>query len=167
MQKITTFPWFDSQAEEAAEFYVAVFRARRAAHGGGGDSGILEVSRYGEAGPGAPGSAMTIRFVLDGQEFIALNGGPLFPFTEAVSLSVACADQAEVDQLWAALTDGGEEVQCGWLKDRYGLSWQINPTRLGELLGDPDPERARRATEAMLKMKRIDIAALERAAAGG
>ncbi len=166
MQKITTFLWFDDQAEEAADLYVSVFGARREAHGGGGESKILDVTRYGEAGPGPPGSAMTVRFMLDGQEFIALNGGPLFPFTEAISLSVACGSQAEVDQLWDALTAGGEEVQCGWLKDRYGLSWQINPTRLGELLGDPDPERARRATEAMLQMKRIDIAALERAADG-
>jgi predicted 3-demethylubiquinone-9 3-methyltransferase (glyoxalase superfamily) len=166
MQKVTTFLWFDDQAEEAAGFYVSVFRARREAFGGGGDSKILGVSRYGEAGPGAPGTAMTVQFMLDGQELIALNGGPEFPFTEAISLSVAAESQAEVDQLWDALTDGGEEVQCGWLKDRYGLSWQINPTRLGELLSDPDPERARRATEAMLLMKKIDIAALERAADG-
>ncbi|MGE5461152.1 MAG: VOC family protein [Solirubrobacterales bacterium] len=167
MQKITTFLWFDDQAEEAAEFYVSVFRARRETSGGGGESKVLEVSRYGEAGPGTPGTAMVVRFTLDGQEFLALNGGPLFPFTEAISLSVACETQAEVDQLWDALTAGGEESMCGWLKDRYGLSWQINPTRLGELLSDPDPERAKRATEAMLQMRKIDIAALERAADAG
>jgi predicted 3-demethylubiquinone-9 3-methyltransferase (glyoxalase superfamily) len=167
MQKITTFLWFDDQAEEAAGFYISVFRARREAHGGGGESKILGVTRYGDAGPGTPGTAMVVTFVLDGQEFIALNGGPQFPFTEAISLSVAAGSQAEVDQLWDALTEGGEEVMCGWLKDRYGLSWQIKPTRLGELLSDPDPERAKRATEAMLQMKKIDIAALERAAEGG
>ncbi len=167
MQKITTFLWFDDQAEEAAGFYVSVFRARREEHGGGGESKVLEVSRYGEAGPGTPGTAMVVRFMLDGQGFLALNGGPLFPFTEAISLSVACESQAEVDQLWDALTEGGEESMCGWLKDRYGLSWQINPTRLGELVSDPDPERARRATEAMLQMRKIDIAALERAADAG
>ncbi len=127
---------------------------------------LLGVSRYGEAGPGTPGTAMTVSFQLDGQGFIALNGGPRFPFTEAISLSVACETQAEVDQLWDALTADGEEVMCGWLKDRFGLSWQINPTRLGELLSDPDPERAKRATQAMLQMKKIDIAALERAAEG-
>jgi predicted 3-demethylubiquinone-9 3-methyltransferase (glyoxalase superfamily) len=166
MQTITTFLWFDDQAEEAADLYVSVFRARREAFGGGAESAVLEVTRYGEAGPGEPGSAMVVRFALDGQEFLALNGGPRFPFTEAISLSVTAGSQAEVDLLWDALTEGGQEVQCGWLKDRYGLSWQIDPTRLGELLGDPDPERARRATEAMLRMKKIDIAALERAADG-
>ena len=164
MQKITTFLWFDDQAEEAAEFYVSVFRARREAHGGGGGSEILDVSRYGEAGPRTPGSVMTVSFRLDGQEYVALNGGPEFTFTEAISLSVDCESQAEVDQLWAALTDGGEEGPCGWLKDRYGLSWQINPRRLGELLSDPDPGRATRAMRAMLQMRKIDIAELERAA---
>jgi predicted 3-demethylubiquinone-9 3-methyltransferase (glyoxalase superfamily) len=167
MQKITTFLWFDDQAEEAAGFYVSAFRARREASGGGGESKVLEVTRYGEAGPGTPGTAMVVRFTLDGQEFLALNGGPLFSFTEAISLSVACETQAEVDLLWDALTDGGEESMCGWLKDRYGLSWQINPTRLGELLSDPDPARAKRATEAMLQMRKIDIATLERAADAG
>jgi predicted 3-demethylubiquinone-9 3-methyltransferase (glyoxalase superfamily) len=132
MQKITTFLWFDHQAEEAAEFYVSVFRARRDSHGGGGESEILDVSRYTEAGPGEPGTVLTVSFRLDGQEFIALNGGPEFPFTEAISLSVDCGTQAEVDQLWDALTEGGEESMCGWLKDRYGLSWQINLRRLGE-----------------------------------
>ncbi|MGZ8593249.1 MAG: VOC family protein, partial [Actinomycetota bacterium] len=136
------------------------------AHGGAGESEILGVTRYGEAGPGTPGTAMVVQFMLDGQEFIALNGGPRFPFTEAISLSVACGSQAEIDQLWDALTADGEESMCGWLKDRYGLWWQINPTRLGELLSDPDPERAKRATEAMLQMRKIDIAALERAADG-
>ena len=164
MQKVTTFLRYDDQAEEAARFYVSVFEARRAAFGGGGESQILDVSRYGEVGPGAPGSIMTVTFQLDGQEFIALNGGPQFPFTEAISLSVTCESQAEVDQLWEALTEGGEEGPCGWLKDRYGLSWQINPRRLGELLADPDPDRSQRALRAMLQMKRIDIAEVERAA---
>jgi predicted 3-demethylubiquinone-9 3-methyltransferase (glyoxalase superfamily) len=164
MQKITTFLWFDGQAEEAAEFYVSVFRARREAHGGGGESRVAGVSRYGEAGPGTPGSVMTVTFLLDGVEFTALNGGPDFNFTEAISLSVDCETQAEVDQLWDTLTDGGEEGPCGWLKDRYGLSWQVVPRRLNELLLDPDPERSRRAMEAMLKMRKIDIAELERAA---
>jgi predicted 3-demethylubiquinone-9 3-methyltransferase (glyoxalase superfamily) len=164
MQKITTFLWFDDQAEEAAEFYVSVFEARRAEHGGGGESKVLDVSRYGEAGRGTPGTAMTVTFRLDGQEFIALNGGPNHQFTDAISLSVSCETQDEVDQLWEALTKEGEEGPCGWLEDRYGLSWQINPTRLGELLGDPDPERSQRAMRAMLQMTKIDIAELERAA---
>ena len=155
-QKITTFLWFDGNAEEAADHYVSIFK----------NSKIVEVVRRGDTLPGPKGSVLIVRFQLEGQEFIALNGGPLFTFTEAISLSVAAGSQAEVDQLWDALTEGGEEVQCGWLKDRYGLSWQINPTRLGELLSDPDPERAKRATEAMLQMKKIDIAALERAADG-
>lgn len=161
-QTITPFLWFDHQAEEAAELYVSVFSGRPGAEPDA--SKILSVSRYGEAGPGESGSVMTVRFQLDGQEFTALNGGPLFPFTEAISLQVSCRSQEEVDDLWARLTDGGEEGQCGWLKDRYGLSWQIVPTRLMELMGDPDPARAQRVTEAMLQMQRIDIPTLERAA---
>jgi len=165
MEKITPFLWFDHQAEEAASFYVEVFRKRRAAHGGGGSgSEILEVSRYGEAGPGAPGSAMTVSFVLDGQELTALNGGPAYTFTEAISFLVRCESQAEVDELWAALSEGGEEGPCGWLKDRYGLSWQIVPNRLMELLGDPDPGRSQRVMQAMLQMRKIDVPTLERAA---
>jgi predicted 3-demethylubiquinone-9 3-methyltransferase (glyoxalase superfamily) len=165
MQKIRTFLWFDDQAEEAAAFYVDVFRARRERFGGGGETAIGDISRFGEGGPGAPGQVMTVEFRLEGQEFVALNGGPEFGFTEAVSLFVSCGSQDEVDHLWdALLRDGGQESQCGWLKDRYGLSWQIVPDRLGELLGDPDPGRAQRAMQAMLTMRKIDIAGMERAA---
>ncbi|MEV8099241.1 VOC family protein [Streptomyces sp. TLI_235] len=156
-QKITTFLWFDDKAEEAAGFYTSLFP----------DSRIVEVQRYGEAGPGEVGSVMTVAFELAGQHYVALNGGPLFPFTEAISLQVNCDDQAEVDRLWAALTEGGQESDCGWLKDRYGLSWQITPRRLMELLGDPDRARAQRAMRAMLQMRKIDIQALEDAAADG
>ena len=164
MEKITPFLWFDDQAEEAASFYVDVFTPRRTSHGGGGDSKIHDVSRYGEAGPGTPGSAMTVSFVLDGQEFTALNGGPSHAFTEAISFLVRCESQAEVDELWAALSESGEEGPCGWLKDRFGLSWQIVPNRLMELLGDPDPARAQRVMQAMLQMRKIDVPTLERAA---
>jgi predicted 3-demethylubiquinone-9 3-methyltransferase (glyoxalase superfamily) len=157
MQKITPWLWFDTEAEEAATFYTSVFE----------DGRILDVAYYNEAGPRPAGSVLTVRFVIQGQEFAALNGGPEFRFNEAVSFQVLCEDQAEVDHYWKALTDGGEVVQCGWLKDRYGVSWQIAPTRIFELLADPDPERARRATEAMFGMKKLDIAELERAAAGG
>ncbi|HET9724027.1 MAG TPA: VOC family protein [Actinomycetota bacterium] len=163
MQKITTYLWFDHEAEEAAEHYVSVFQGRP-----GGDpdtSKVLNVARYGEAGPGEPGTAMTVNFLLEGQEYVALNGGPEFRFTEAISLLVHCDSQEEIDHFWNRLTDGGEESQCGWLKDRFGLSWQIIPDRLMELLGDPDPERARRAMEAMLQMRKIDVPTLERAAA--
>jgi predicted 3-demethylubiquinone-9 3-methyltransferase (glyoxalase superfamily) len=156
MPKITPFLWFDDQAEEAAELYVSVF---------GGDSKILSVARYGEAGPGTPGSAMTVQFRLQGQEFTALNGGPQRSFTEAISFVVSCQSQEEVDRYWDALTsDGGEESQCGWLTDRYGLSWQIIPDRLMELLGDPDAGRSQRAMQAMLQMRKIDIATLDQAA---
>lgn len=155
MQKITPCLWFDGQAEEAAEFYTSVFANSR----------ILEVSRYGEGGPGPEGSALTVRFELDGQEFTGLNGGPQFRFTEAVSFQVSCKDQEEVDYFWSRLTDGGEESMCGWLKDRFGVSWQIIPTRLPELLGDPDAQRAQKAMQAMLGMRKIDIAAMEAAAA--
>jgi predicted 3-demethylubiquinone-9 3-methyltransferase (glyoxalase superfamily) len=161
MPKITPFLWFDDQAEEAAELYVSVFNARP---GSSGDSEIRGVSRYGEAGPGKPGSAMTVSFRLEGQDFTGLNGGPHHAFSEAVSFHVSCETQDEVDALWSALSDGGEEGPCGWLKDRYGLSWQIIPTALGELLGDPDPERGARAMQAMLQMTKIDIQGLRRAA---
>ena len=161
MPKITPFLWFDDQAEEAAELYVSVFNGRP---GSAGDSEILEVARYGEAGPGKPGSVMTVSFRLEGQEFTGLNGGPHYRFTEAVSFLVNCDTQEEVDALWSALTEGGEEDRCGWLKDRYGLSWQIIPTALGELLGDPDPDRAGRAMQAMLQMTKIDIEGLRHAA---
>jgi predicted 3-demethylubiquinone-9 3-methyltransferase (glyoxalase superfamily) len=154
MQKITPFLWFDTQAEEAAKFYISIFPNSR----------ILTTARYGEAGPGPRGSVMTVVFELYGQRMIALNGGPHFKFTEAISLSVDCKDQEEVDHYWSKLSQGGQESQCGWLKDRYGLSWQVNPTVLGELLSDPDPKKAKRVMQAMLKMKKIDIAALKAAA---
>ena len=153
MSKITPFLWFDNQAEEAANLYVSIFK----------NSKILNITRYGEAGPGPAGTVMTVNFQLDGQEFIALNGGPQFKFTEAISFSVNCKSQEEVDELWAKLTEGGEEGPCGWLKDKYGLSWQINPTVLGEMLNDPDPEKAQRVMAAMLQMKKIDIAKLKQA----
>ena len=156
MPQITPCLWFDGQAEDAATFYTSVFKNSR----------IVEVSRYGEEGPGTPGSAMTVSFELDGQPFTALNGGPEFTFNESISFQVSCADQAEVDEYWDRLTDGGEESQCAWLKDRFGVSWQIIPTRLMELLGDPDAERSQRAMQAMLGMRKIDIAALEAAADG-
>lgn len=156
MQKITPFLWFDHQAEEAANFYVSIFK----------NSKIVTISRYGEAGPGPEGAVMTVAFQLNGQEFIALNGGPQFKFTEAVSFSVDCKTQQEVDEFWEKLSAGGEEGPCGWLKDKYGLSWQINPTILGELLGDPDPQKSRRVMEAMFTMKKIDIEALKRACEG-
>ena len=153
MQKITPYLWFDSQAEEAANFYVSIFN----------NSKIVNISRYGEAGPGPVGTVLTVSFELEGQEFTALNGGPAFKFTEAISFFVDCKSQEEVDELWEKLTEGGEEQPCGWLKDKFGLSWQIVPTVLIEMLNDPDPEKARRVTEAMLRMKKIDIPTLERA----
>ena len=157
MQKITPFLWFDNQAEEAVNFYTSLFK----------NSKIENVARYDEAGAkvsGRPkGSVMTMTFQLNGQEFNALNGGPQFKFTEAISFFVNCETQAEVDELWNKLTKGGEEGQCGWLKDRFGLSWQIVPTALGELMGDKDPEKAQRVMQAMLQMKKIDIAGLKRA----
>jgi predicted 3-demethylubiquinone-9 3-methyltransferase (glyoxalase superfamily) len=151
MQKITPFLWFDTQAEEAAKFYVSIFK----------DSKIKNISRYGDAGPGPKGSVMTVAFQLDGQDFIALNGGPHFKFTEAISFSVDCKTQEEIDQFWEKLSHGGEEGPCGWLKDKYGLSWQINPTVLGEMLRDPDPKKSKRVMEAVLKMKKIDIKKLK------
>jgi predicted 3-demethylubiquinone-9 3-methyltransferase (glyoxalase superfamily) len=158
MQKITTFLWFDDQAEEAVNFYTSLFQ----------DAKVLEVSRYGEAGPGPAGEVMVINFQLDGQEFTALNGGPQFKFNEAISLVVNCENQAEVDRLWEELTaDGGEESMCGWLKDKYGLSWQIVPTVLGKLASDPDPVKAQRVIQAMLQMRKLDIAELQKAYEGG
>ncbi len=162
MQKITPFLWFDDQAEEAASFYVSVFSGKRGATPDG--SKVLNVSRYGDAGPGTPGTAMTVSFQLDGQEFTALNGGPAHTFTEAISLLVSYESQEEVDELWAKLSEDGREDQCGWLKDRYGLSWQVIPTALMELLGDSDPAKSQRVMKAMLQRKKIDVATLERAA---
>lgn len=157
MPTITPFLWFDTQAEEAARFYVSIFK----------NSKIHTITRYGAAGPGPKGSVMTVAFKLAGQEFIALNGGPQYKFTEALSLVVNCQTQKEVDEYWAKLSRGGQEVACGWLKDKYGLSWQITPPILGELLSDPDPTKANRVMEAMLKMTKIDIAGLKRAHKGG
>ncbi|MEZ4864925.1 MAG: VOC family protein [Caldilineaceae bacterium] len=153
MQKIVTFLWFDNQAEEAVKFYTSIFD----------DAQVTEVTRYGKAGPGAEGSVMTITFQLEGQMFMALNGGPEFKFNEAVSLFVNCKTQAEIDELWAKLTEGGAEGPCGWLKDKYGLSWQIVPTAMFEYLRDPNPEKTQRVTEAMFQMKKLDIAALQQA----
>jgi predicted 3-demethylubiquinone-9 3-methyltransferase (glyoxalase superfamily) len=162
VQRITPCLWFDDQALPAAEFYTSIFK----------NSKIGTISRYGEAGRevhGKPaGSVMTVAFVLDGQAFTALNGGPVFRFTEAISLQIDCESQKEVDYYWDKLSEGGDDKaqQCGWLKDRYGLSWQVVPRALIELMSDPDPEKSGRVMEAMLRMKKIDIAGLERAAAG-
>lgn len=157
MARITPFLWFDNQAEEAMNFYTSIFK----------NSKVGDVRRYGEAGPGQPGQVMTAEFELEGQQFMVLNGGPQFTFSEAISFFVSVETQAEVDDLWDKLTaDGGQESQCGWLKDKFGLSWQIVPTALGELLGDPDPDKSGRVMQAMLQMKKIDIAALEQAAKG-
>ncbi|MDX1890548.1 VOC family protein [Mycolicibacterium sp. 050158] len=153
MPSITPSLWFDDDLEEAAAFYTAVFP----------NSHVEGFTRYTETGPGTPGRVMAGSFVLDGQRFVGINGGPLFPFTEAVSFVVHCADQDEVDHYWTRLLDGGEESQCGWLKDRFGLSWQIVPDRLLELTGDPDPAKAAAATTAMLAMRKIVIADLEAA----
>jgi len=156
VQKITPFLWFDNQAEEAAEFYTSLFE----------NSKILEVSHYGETGPGTPGTVMTVSFELDGQRLTALNGGPEFKFTEAISFLINCQTQEEVDELWEKLSDGGEKGPCGWLKDKYGLSWQVVPTVLFELLGDPDQEKSQRVMQAMLQMSKIEIEPLRRAHAG-
>jgi predicted 3-demethylubiquinone-9 3-methyltransferase (glyoxalase superfamily) len=153
MPRITPFLWFDTQAEEAAKYYVSIFKNSR----------IVTTTRYGAAGPGPKGSVMTVLFELDGQPFIALNGGPQFKFNEAISFSVDCKTQKEVDEYWEKLTRGGEEGPCGWLKDRFGVSWQINPAALGEMLSDPDPQKSKRVMEAMMKMKKIDIEGLKRA----
>jgi predicted 3-demethylubiquinone-9 3-methyltransferase (glyoxalase superfamily) len=155
MHDITPCLWFDTEGEEAAKLYTSVFPNSR----------ILDISRYGSAGPRPEGTVMTVSFELDGQKFLALNGGPEFSFTEAVSFQVSCETQEAVDAFWSALSEGGEEGPCGWLKDRFGLSWQIVPTRLPELLGDPDAEKAQRVMQAMLQMKKIEIDGLERAAA--
>lgn len=155
MQKITPFLWFDGNAEEAANFYVGLFK----------DAKVVDVAYYGDAGPGKSGSVMSVTFELFGQRYIALNGGPQFKFTPAISFFVTCDTQAEVDELWAKLGAGGVYNQCGWLADKYGLSWQIVPRQLGELLGGPDPAKSRRVMEAVFKMTKLDIAALQRAAA--
>lgn len=154
MQKITPCLWFDTEAEEAATFYTNLFKEAK----------ILGISRYGDAGPRPAGEVLTVSFELRGQEFVALNGGSEFTFNEAVSFQVSCDSQEEVDYFWSGLTEGGEEGPCGWLKDRYGLSWQIVPSVLPELIGDPDPERSQRAMAAMLQMHKLDIEALKRAA---
>src|SRR5438445_11212283 len=153
MQKIVPFLWFDGKAEEAAKFYVSIFK----------NSKVVNVSRYGDAEPGPKGTVMSATFQLEGQEFYALNGGPQFSFTPAISLFVNCETQAEVDELWKKLSAGGREDQCGWLQDKYGLSWQIIPTALGRMLGDKDPEKANRAMQAMLKRKKIEIKGLQQA----
>ncbi len=156
MPKITPFLWFDSQAEGAMNFYVSIFKNAKAGR----------VTRYGDAGPGPKGQAMSVTFELEGQQFMALNGGPHFHFTEAISLFVSCDTQEEVDDLWSKLTAGGAPSRCGWLKDKYGLSWQIIPRQLGEMLADKDPARSQRVMRAMLQMDKIDIAALKRAYEG-
>jgi len=155
-QKIVPNLWFDTEAEEAARFYTSIFDHSR----------IVKVTRYTEAGPREAGTVMTVEFEIEGQRFIGINGGPEFKFDEAVSFEVECETQDEIDYFWEKLTDGGEESQCGWLKDRFGLSWQVVPTGMAELFADPDPERARRAMEAMLKMRKLDLAALQAAADG-
>jgi len=154
--KINPFLWFDTQAEDAVNLYTSIFK----------NSKIGSIARYGKAGPGPEGSVMTAVFELEGIQFIALNAGPLFKFTEAISFVVNCADQEEVDYYWEKLSAGGEESMCGWLKDKFGLSWQVVPVRLSELMTDKDPARAGRAMQAMLKMRKIDIDALEKAAEG-
>jgi predicted 3-demethylubiquinone-9 3-methyltransferase (glyoxalase superfamily) len=162
MQKIRPFLWFDGRAEEAANFYASIFK----------NSTVGRVRRYGEAGPGPKGSAMSVEFELEGQEFIALNGGPQFTFSPAISFFVNCQTQAEVDELWEKLTAGGKPIQCGWLQDKFGVSWQIVPTALGKLLADPDPQKSSRVMKAMLQMTKLDIRGLQEAyedqrAAGG
>jgi predicted 3-demethylubiquinone-9 3-methyltransferase (glyoxalase superfamily) len=156
MPKITPFLWFDTQAEEAARFYTSVFK----------NSKIKTITYYGDAGPGPKGSVLTVAFELDGNDFVALNGGPAFKFCEAVSMEIECKNQDEVDYYWERLSAGGEKVECGWLKDRYGLSWQVTPKVLPEMLADKDPQKADRVMSAMLEMKKIDIASLERAYSG-
>jgi predicted 3-demethylubiquinone-9 3-methyltransferase (glyoxalase superfamily) len=156
MPAITPSLWFNYDLEDAIDFYTSVFP----------NSSVERIDRYTDAGPGTPGEVLSAYFSLDGQRFIGINGGPQFPFSEAVSFSIACHDQVEVDHYWDRLLDGGEESQCGWLKDRFGLSWQIVPDRLKELTGDPDPVRAAAATKAMLGMRKIVIAELEEAVAG-
>ena len=152
----TTCLWFDGQAEEAANYYISVFK----------DAKLGRIGRYTEAGPGPAGSVMVVEFELNGQKFVGLNGGPQFTFNEAISFQIHCRDQDEVDYYWNTLSDGGEEGPCGWLKDRYGLSWQVIPSGVIDLIGDPDPEKAKRATEAMFTMTKLDVAALRKAHAG-
>ena len=156
MQKITPFLWFDGKAEEAMNFYVSAFKNSKA----------LSVNRYGEDGPGPKGTVMSARFQLEGQEFFALNGGPHFTFTPAISFFVDCATQQEVNELWEKLSEGGEKQRCGWLKDKFGLSWQVIPSVLGDLLQDKDPEKSERVWNAMLQMDKIDIKALQQAYQG-
>ncbi len=156
MQKITPFLWFDNNAEEAVNFYVSIFE----------NSKILGITHYGEAGPGPKGTVMTVDFQLEGQEFVALNGGPHFKFTEAVSFVVNCETQKEVDELWEKLSKGGKKGQCGWLKDKYGLSWQVVPTILPELVKSDDPKKSERVMKALMQMKKLDIAKLKQAAEG-
>jgi predicted 3-demethylubiquinone-9 3-methyltransferase (glyoxalase superfamily) len=153
MQKITPFLWFDGKAEEAMNFYVSIFK----------NSKVGRVTRYGEGGPGPKGTVMSATFQLDGQEFFALNGGPVYTFTPAISFFVNCETQEEVDQLWDKLSAGGKKDRCGWLKDKYGLSWQIIPSALGKMLQDPDPEKAKRVMQAMLQMDKIEIEGLQQA----
>ena len=156
MQRIVPSLWFDTEAEQAADFYTSVFKNSR----------IVSVARYTEAGPREAGTVMTVEFELDGQRFIGINGGDQFKFSEAVSFQVNCDTQEDVDYYWEKLTDGGSEGPCGWCKDKFGLSWQVTPTGMDEMFGDPDPERARRAMEAMFKMKKLDLATLQAAADG-
>ena len=153
MPKITPFLWFDGKAEEAMNFYISIFK----------NSKILSVTRYGEAGPGPKGTVMTAKFALNGQEFVALNGGPQFTFTEAISFVVNCETQQEVDELWEKLSEGGQKSRCGWLKDKYGLSWQVVPTALVEMLQDKDAKKSNRVMQAMLQMDKIEIETLRRA----
>jgi predicted 3-demethylubiquinone-9 3-methyltransferase (glyoxalase superfamily) len=156
MQKITPYLWFDDQAEEAVNFYVGIFNNAK----------INNVSRYPTDSPGTEGKVMLVNFELNGQQFAALNGGPVFSFNEAISFQIDCKDQAEVDHYWNGLSSGGETVQCGWLKDKYGVSWQVVPIQLGELLSDPDPEKVNRVYQAMLKMIKLDIKGLQQAYSG-
>lgn len=156
MQKITPFLWFDGKADEAANFYASIFK----------NSKIKSVARYGEAGPGPKGSVMTVTFQLEGEDFIALNGGPQFTFSPAISFLVSCQTQGEVDELWEKLSAGGSDMQCGWLKDKYGVSWQIIPTALFELMQDKDPVKSQRVFKAMLQMTKIDVEGLKRAYRG-
>ena len=153
MQKITPFLWFDGKAEEAMRFYVSIFK----------NSKVGAITRYGDAGPGPKGTVMVVTFQLDGQEFIALNGGPQFTFSPAISFVVNCETQEEVDAFWEKLAEGGEKLQCGWLRDKYGLSWQIVPTVLGEMMQDKDAEKSQRVMKAMLQMNKLDIERLKQA----
>jgi len=156
MQKITPFLWFNNQAEEATKFYISVFR----------NSKMVSITRYGDVGPGPKGTVMTTKFQIGGQEFAALNGGPQFTFSQAISFVVNCRTQEEVDEFWEKLSDGGEKQQCGWLKDKYGVSWQIVPVVMIEMLNDPDPEKSQRVMKAMLLMDKIDIKILKQAYKG-